>query len=92
MPNLDGGKAAVSGARRQSRSLFVAAGRPYVNHVRREETSGAILDRIATREKPYVSNWDGDKGDSLSTRSRSYTRLRARVSDRSTLSEETKWH
>ncbi|KYM79263.1 hypothetical protein ALC53_10299 [Atta colombica] len=62
VPNLDGGKAAVSGARRQSRSLFVAAGRPYVNHVRREETSGAILDRIATREKPYVSNWDGNKG------------------------------
>ncbi|EGI67541.1 hypothetical protein G5I_03935 [Acromyrmex echinatior] len=64
VPNLDGGKAnrrTVSGARRQSRSLFVAAGRPYVNHVRREETSGTILDRIATREKPYVSNWDGDK-------------------------------
>ncbi|KYQ46330.1 hypothetical protein ALC60_14752, partial [Trachymyrmex zeteki] len=62
VPNLDGGKATVSGARRQSRSLFVAAGRPYVNHVHREETSGAIPDRIAIREKPYVSNWDGDKG------------------------------
>ncbi|KYN39659.1 hypothetical protein ALC56_06154, partial [Trachymyrmex septentrionalis] len=66
VPNLDGEKATVSGARRRSRSLFAAAGRPYVNHVRREETSGAIPDRIATREKPYVSNWDGDKEGTFS--------------------------
>lgn len=37
-----------AGAGRQGRSLFAIARRPYVNHIRRKETSEAIPDRIAT--------------------------------------------